>query len=208
GEDPDFQGRFYRITMAPWARMPPPVRRDLPIFFAAVNRMMQRVSGEVADGVVGHPMTSVEYMREIVLPNIARGAEKAGRKPGEIELAQQVIASISEDPEVAKREVKQQIGFYATTRTYTPVLARHGFEEVVPELREAYAAKDMDRLASLVSDEMADTFALYGGADEVREKARQFEGLADELVLGGPWYRIDPARLSENYRALLDAFAR
>lgn len=208
GESPNFEGRFYRVTLAPWARAAPPVRRDIPIYFAAVNKMMLRVSGEVADGVVGHPMTSVDYVRDVVLLNIARGAEKAGRKPDEIELVQQVIVSVSDDRELARKEVKQQIGFYATTRTYTPVLARHGFEDVVPRLREAYADKDMDRMASLVSDEMAETFGLFGSVDEVAEKAKRFEGLVGELMLGMPWYRVDPGRVAENYQAILNAFAR
>lgn len=208
GEDPNFEGRFYRVTMAPWARTTPPVRRDIPIFFAAVNQHMLRNSGEVADGVMGHPMSSPEYITRVVRPTIRKGAEKAGRKPEDVELAQQVIISISDDPAQAKRDAKQQIGFYATTRTYTPVLAVHGFEDIVPLLRDAYAQHDMDRLASLVSDEMADAFSLYGSADEVKEKADRFEGIVDELVLGGPWYRQPPARLVENYRSILETFAR
>lgn len=208
GEEPSFAGRFYNITMSPWPRFPQPVRRDIPIMFAAVNERMQQVSGEVADGVIGHPMTSVDYIKKVVLPNIAKGAAKAGRKPDEIELVQQVIISIHPDRQEALREVKQQIGFYATTRTYTPVLATHGFEDVVPHLREAFGQKDMAKLASLVTDEMADTFAIYGEADEVKEKASRFEGLASELTVSGPWYRVEPQRLADNYQSIMQTFAR
>ena len=121
---------------------------------------------------------------------------------------QTVLISISNDRELARREVAQQIGFYATTRTYEPILALHGFEGVAPELRRAYADRDMDRLASLVTEEIADTYALYGPAAEVVEKAKRFEGLADELLLGGPWWRVGPERLLENHLAILEAFGR
>ena len=208
GDEPAMQGRFYRVTMAPWARIPPPLRRDIPIYFAAVNKMMLRAAGAVADGVVGHPMTSVEYIRQQVLPNIERGAKKAGRSASDVELAQQVIVSVAEDRSIALEEVKQQIGFYATTRTYAPVLATHGFEEIIPRLREAYSEKDMKKLASLVSPEMAKTFALFGEPDEVREQARRFDGLIGELVLGGPWYRVDPTRVADNYRLMMEAFSQ
>lgn len=207
GEEPDFQGSFYNITMSPWPRIPPPVRRRIPIYFAAVNKHMLRAAGAVADGVVGHPMTSVNYIEEKVLPEIAKGAASADRDPSEVTLSQQALISVAEDQEVAKREVKQQIGFYATTRTYTPVLATHGFEDIVPALREAYGNKDMDQLASLVSDEMAETFGIFGTADEVREKIKRFDGVVDEVVLGGPWYRVEPQRLIANYRSMLQAFA-
>lgn len=208
GEEPRFRGRFYSVTMAPWPRMVPPPRRDVPIFFAAVNRGMLRAAGEVADGVLGHPMSSIRYVREVVLPSIAEGAARAGRSPARVELVQGVAVSISEDRELALREVKRQIGFYATTRTYTPVLALHGFEEVVPGLRRAYAARDADALAAGVPDAMADAFSLYGTPEEVREKADAFDGLAGELLLGGPWWRVEPARMLENYRLMLQAFGR
>lgn len=208
GEQPNFRGRFYQITMPAWPRPAPPSRRDIPIFFAAVNKRMQEVAGEVADGVIGHPMTSVEYINKIVLPNIAKGAEKAGREPGEVELAQQIIVSISNDRDQAKAEVKQQIGFYATTRTYGPVLELHGFDDLIPKFREAFAEKDLKKLASLVPDEMAEIYAVFGTPDEVREKVSRFEGSVGELTLGGPWYKVDPARLIENHRWLLSTFGR
>jgi len=208
GEEPRFQGRFYSVTMAPWPRVPPPVRRRVPIFFAAVNRGMLRAAGEVADGVIGHPLTSARYVAEVVRPAIAEGAARAGRRLDDVELVQTVLVSISDDRKAALREVALQIGFYATTRTYEPVLALHGFEGVVPELRRAYAERDMDRLSSVVTGEMADTYALYGTAEEVRDQAKRFEGLAGELLLGGPWYRVDPGRLLENHLAILEAFGR
>lgn len=208
GEEPRFQGRFYQVTMAPWPRMPPPVRPSVPILLAAVNQRMLQVAGEVADGVIGHPLTSPRYVAQVVLPAIAKGAARAERPPEAVELVQTVLISISGDRELARREVAQQIGFYATTRTYEPILALHGFEGVAPELRRAYAEKDMGALAALVTEEMADTYALYGTAEEVVEKAKRYDGLAGELLLGGPWYRVNPGRLLENHLAILEAFGR
>jgi hypothetical protein len=65
----------------------------------------------------------------------------------------------------------------------------------------------MDKLASLVSDEMADTFGIYGTVDEVKEKMKRFDGIVDEVILGGPWYRVEMVRLIENYQLMLQAFA-
>ena len=111
-----------------------------------------------------------------------------------------------DDRELARREVSQQIGFYATTRTYAPVLALHGFEAVIPELRRAYAARDMDAMAALVTEEMATAYALFGSANDVRQQASEWEGLAGELLLGGPWYRVDPGRMLKNHAAILETF--
>ncbi|HEU5003898.1 MAG TPA: TIGR03617 family F420-dependent LLM class oxidoreductase [Actinomycetota bacterium] len=208
GQEPAHRGRFYTVTMAPWPRIVPPARPSVPIYFAAVGAGMLRAAGAVADGVIGHPMTSPRYVSEVVLPAIATGAGRAGRDPGEVELVQNVMVSVASDPAVARAEVAQQIGFYATTPDYRPVLDLHGFGEVQPLLRRAYAERDWPRLASLVTDEMASTYALYGTADEVRDQARRFDGLAGELLLGGPWYRVPAGRLLENHLAILEAFAR
>ncbi|HLI56572.1 MAG TPA: TIGR03617 family F420-dependent LLM class oxidoreductase [Actinomycetota bacterium] len=215
GEEPRFQGEHYTITMAPWPRVVPPVRRTLPILVAAVGPGMLRAAGEVADGVIGHPLTSPRYVAEVVAPAIAAGAKRGGRAPAEVELVQSVMVAIAEDREVARREVSLQLGFYATTPAYQPVLALHGFEGLMGDLRRAYADRDYRRLADLVPEEMAETYALWGTADEVVEKAARFDDLAkeggvavSELLLGGPWYRVRPERLLENHMAILEAFGR
>jgi probable F420-dependent oxidoreductase len=212
GEEPRLQGRFYTVTMAPWPRVVPPPRRHLPILFAAVGPGMLRAAGEVADGVIGHPLTSARYITEVVAPTIGTGIARAGRQPGDVELVQNVMISIAEDRDLARREVSFQIGFYATTPAYQGVLALHGFEGLMGDLRRAYASRDWAGLAALVPEEMADTYALWGTAKEVREKAARFEAavgdVVGELVLGGPWYRVDPGRLLENHAAILETFGR
>lgn len=212
GEEPRFQGRFYTVTMAPWPRVVPPPRRALPILFAAVGTGMLQAAGEVADGVLGHPFTSARYVAEVAGPAIAAGAAKAGRAAGDVELVQNVMISIAEDRDLARREVSFQLGFYATTPAYAPVLALHGFEDVMPAVRRAYAERDWPGLAAAVPEAMADTYALWGTAAEVRDKLAAFEaataGLVGELVLGGPWYRVDPGRLLENHAAILETFRR
>lgn len=215
GEEPAFQGHHYAITMAPWPRVVPPVRRSVPILFAAVGPGMARAAGEVADGVIGHPLTSPRYLAEVVAPAIASGAKRGGRTPADIELVQGVLVAVAEDREVARREVSQQLGFYATTRAYQQVLALHGFDGLMGDLRRAYADRDYQRLADLVPEEMADTYALWGTSDEVREKAARFDGVplaggvvVSELLLGGPWYRVRPERLLENHLAILETFGR
>ncbi|MGH2705226.1 MAG: TIGR03617 family F420-dependent LLM class oxidoreductase [Actinomycetota bacterium] len=204
GEAPDHRGEHYRITLAPWPRPAGLPRRHIPIFLAAVNEGMARVAGAVADGMIGHPMSTPRYVEEVVLPNLSRGMRRAGRTPGHVELAQMVMVSVAPDPALARLEAKQQIGFYATTRTYRPVLALHGFEEAIPRLRAAFASGDMNTVAEEVSDEMLETFAAMGSHEEIRRRLLTYAELADEVIITVPWYAIDANRLEERYAALLD----
>lgn len=116
------------------------------------------------------------------------------------------MISISDNVDQARREVKLQIAFYATTRTYTPILALHGRQHLVPDLRRAFEAKDKGRMISLIDDELCDEIACAGPVDEVADKVGRWDGIADRLMVTGPWFGLSPQRLTENHQALVETF--
>ena len=160
--------------------------------------------GEVADGLVSHPLASPEYLAQVVRPAIEQGAARAGRAPAQCPLTATVIASISDDVDLARREAKLQIAFYSTTRSYSAILALHGREAIVPELRSAFAARDRARMISLIDDELCDAIAIAGPTDEAPARLRRWAGVADRVTLTGPWYGLAPGRMTENYAALTE----
>ncbi len=203
GEPIDHRGRFYTVTMPPFPGAGP---ADVPIYLAAVNPLMAETAGRVADGVLGHPMTSPRYVREVLRPAVERGAASAGRPPGSVNVSTGVILQVADDRDVARREAALQVGFYATTRTYRPVLAMHGFADLVEPLRRALAAGDLGALADIALP-MVDDLAVAGAPDECRAKIAAFEGAADRVILGGSWVGPDPDRIGANHRAILEAFS-
>jgi probable F420-dependent oxidoreductase len=204
GERIDHRGRFYEITMSPFPGAAPV--RDVPLYLAAVNTKMAETAGRVYDGLLGHPMTSPRYIAEVIRPAVERGAGQAGRDPSDVNLTTSVMLQLNPDLEQARREAAYQIGFYATTRTYRPVLEAHGFEERVDDLRKAHAAGDMERLADIAMP-MVDTYAVTGTTpEECREKLGAFEGLVDRIVFGSAWVGPDQAAIVENYRRILTGF--
>jgi len=207
-KDLTHEGRFYTVTMPTFGNAPPqPDRRLVPVYLAAVGSVMSRVCGEVADGLLAHPLASPKYLDEVVKPAIAEGAEKAGRKPSECNLTASPMISISDDSDLARREIKLQIAFYATTRTYKGILALHGCEDLIPDLRAAFDGRDKDRMVELIPDDLADAIACAGTPAEVRDKVKtNWEGISDRVSVGGPWYGPRPERLFENYQALVETF--
>jgi probable F420-dependent oxidoreductase len=206
GDDVVHSGRFYEVTMPGFHARPQPGRRDVPIYFAAVGRVMSRVCGEVADGLVGHPLASCSYLDEVVRPAIEEGAARAGRDPANCNLTASPMISISDDSDLARREVKLQIAFYATTRTYAAILQHHGREGIIGDLRKALARRDKDRMIELIDDELCDEIAVAGPAEEVKDRVARWESVADRLIVAGPWYGPSPARMMENYQALVETF--
>ena len=205
GQPIDHRGRFYAVTMPPFPGAGPAPGR-VPIYLAAVNRVMAETAGRCADGVLGHPMTSPRWIREVLRPAVERGAKLAGRDPSEVNVTTGLILAVSDDRDEARREAALQIGFYATTRTYRPVLEMHGFGDRVEALRRAFVKKDLPSLAEIALP-MVDSLAVSGTEDECRHGLAQYDGVVDRVILGGAWVGPSEERLLENHRLIVATFA-
>ncbi len=188
GEPLDFRGRFYQFSLMTPFFSPGPGQYEPPqVFNAAVNAYNCRVAGEVSDGLTLHTFTSAEYVRQVVWPNIAAGAEKAGRNPAEVKVNGGgfiVTGPNRAALQEARQEARRRIAFYASTRTYRPVLERHGFQEVGQRLYQMSLEGQWGPMGELVSDEMLDAFAVVGEYDEVAAKLlERYGGLVDEVSL-------------------------
>jgi probable F420-dependent oxidoreductase len=206
GEPIDHNGRFFTVTMQPFpgADAPP---APIPIYLAAVNTHMLRLVGERADGFLGHPFTSPQYVKDVARAQIIEGLAAAGRKPEEVEIAQSVICSVDADERKARDGAKPQIAFYGTTRTYKPVFDKHGFGDVVDPLREAHGRGDMQGMMDLITDEMVDTYAVTGVPGEVKGMLDRFDGIVDTVIVNPPWIGSGVARDMARYERLIEAFA-
>jgi probable F420-dependent oxidoreductase len=205
GEKIDHHGRFYTVAMQPFPGGQP-APGPIPVYLAAVNAGMVGLTGEVADGLLGHPLSSPRYFAEVVRPALDAGIAKAGRKPDEVKIVQGVIVSIADSTEEAMREAKGQIAFYGTTRTYRTILEVHGWGGVVDPLRAAFAQGDFPGMIACITDEMCETLAAAGKPDEVRDKVRRWEGIADQVYLGPPWATPDAMRTADAFTRIVDTF--
>ena len=187
----DYAGEFYRFSlMTPFFSPGPGSYPQPPIFNAAVNAYNCRVAGQVSDGLVLHTFTSAEYVRQVVRPNIAAGARQAGRDPADVTINGGGFivtgpnrAAIKE----ADREARQRIAFYASTRTYLPVLECHGFQEICQRLHQMSLEGRWDEMGDLISDDMLNAFAVVGEYDEVAPRLlERYRGLVDEVSLTLP----------------------
>jgi probable F420-dependent oxidoreductase len=211
GERLNFQGKHYQFTlMTPFfspgpGEFPPP-----SVFTAAVNAYNCQVAGEVADGLMLHSLTSPEYVRDVVQPALARGAERSGREPGSITVSGGgflITGPNRSALRAAQAEVRRRIAFYASTRTYHSVLAAHGFEEIGQRLHEMSLKGEWAEMGELVSDEMLNAFAVFGEYDEIAgEFGRRYGGLVDEasftLYSEHPVGEGDLRRIISNFREL------
>jgi alkanesulfonate monooxygenase SsuD/methylene tetrahydromethanopterin reductase-like flavin-dependent oxidoreductase (luciferase family) len=105
--------------------------------------------------------------------------------------------------EAAKGPVRQQISFYASTRTYIGVLEAHGWGETCYRLNEKAAKGDWGGMASEITDEMLEVFAVTGTYDEIAEKVKKkYAGYLDRVAFYFPFSSGDAKR----WRKIIDAF--
>lgn len=202
-----FEGDYWTIRVPMYAR-PHAARRALPIWVAAVNRGMIAAAGAAADALVGHPIATRRWHREVTLPGI-RSAEKAAqREPGACALVPYVLTSIQDTREAAVADAKKQIGFYFTTALYHSVLAHQGMEEVGRACAAAFRRRDFAGMAAAVPDSLVDEIAIACTPDEARDRLAQWDGLAGEVLLYAPSVGVSDDRLQRNHELTLAAFAR
>jgi probable F420-dependent oxidoreductase len=204
----NYRGEFYSHTlMTPFFNPGPIPHPHIPIHIAGVQPYMCRLAGELCDGLQVHPFHSATYLRDVVLPHVEEGLGRNRRRRADICLASSVFIVTGADAsemEAARRAVKTQIGFYASTPNYRVVLECHGWGEVARELTRKSIRGNWEGMAGLVTDEMLEAFAIAGTPDEIPDKLRRrYTGLLDRLTV---YETFNPEGDLTAQRALLTAF--
>jgi probable F420-dependent oxidoreductase len=204
GDEPlHFDGDHYSFSLLPDMWSPGPIDvPDPPIYLAGFNPWMCRMIGEVADGIHVHPLHSLRYLEEVVRPNIADGARRAGRDPSEIKIVCPLLTIVGDDEgqRAAWRERSRfQLAFYGSTRTYARIFELHGWPGTSERLHELQARGDIPGMAATITDEMLGELTVTsdwaGLGDVILDR---YGGLADRVVCyfaTATWAR-DPADLA------------
>jgi probable F420-dependent oxidoreductase len=201
----DYEGEFYQHTlMTPFFNPGPIDHPEIPIYIAGVNTRLARLAGELCDGFHVHPFHTPEYVRRVVKPAIAEGAEREGRNSEDVRLATSVFVITGEkeeEIEAQRQKIRAQAAFYASTPTYRTILEVHDWEETGEKLGELARIKKWDEMPNLITDEMLNAFAVEAAPDEVGSVlAERYEGLIDRVALYVPFV---PGERDDFWRATI-----
>ncbi|MBO0735408.1 MAG: TIGR03617 family F420-dependent LLM class oxidoreductase [Alphaproteobacteria bacterium] len=186
GEKPCYEGQHYRFTLMTPNFAPEPIEvPPPPVTIAAVGPAMLKVAAEECDGVKLHGFCTRKYIEEAVMPRLAEGLAKAGRRRENYEISGGgFLATGPEDATVARmfEWVRERVAFYGSTQAYWPVLALHGLEELGHKLNLMTRQGKWSEMAREVPDDVVHLFAAVGRYDEiVKAIAERFGGLTDAL---------------------------
>jgi F420-dependent oxidoreductase-like protein len=108
-------------------------RADLPIYIAGLSPAMLRLAGELADGVILW-LCEPTYIREVVVPEVTRGREKAGKPLEGFDIVAAVPSAVTDDPDAAREVLRKDLVPYFHLPFYRAMIERSGFE---PDIEKA-----------------------------------------------------------------------
>lgn len=182
----DFTGEHYTFNLMPPFFNPGPIEHpNLKVYIAAVNPNMMAVAGELCDGVLLHSFNTSKYTNEVVLPALEKGAKKSGRELKDLRISGGgfiLTGASDEELEAKMQATKSQIAFYASTRSYAPVMNAHGWNDTAQKLYRMSVDGEWDQMGCQISDEMLDAFAVIGRYDDIVEKVKARYGAYGNAV--------------------------
>jgi probable F420-dependent oxidoreductase len=205
----DFRGEFYTHTlMTPFFNPGPNPHGTPKVFLAGVGELMTEVAGEVADGFLCHGFTTERYLREVSIPALERGRQKAGETMEGFEIVGPsfvVTGSDDEQMDKAMAGTRQQIAFYGSTPAYRPVLDYHGWGGLQDELNALSKQGKWVEMGGLIDDDMLNTFAVVGTPEQIApELHKRYGDVIQRISFYAP-YRSDPERWAGVMAALKEA---
>ncbi len=188
-----YEGKHYQFSMMiPYYDPGPIDHPHVPVYLAAINKFMCRLTGEVADGhIPGDPVT-YKWFCEMMLPNLEIGAKRAGRTLKDIDLGGHGFIGCAKTEaglEAVRKRLRERVALYASTPEYRPMLEMHGWENKFSAFIDLAREGKWEEMGDHVTDEMLDEYTVVGTPEEVPEKlAARFGGVTQRVQLDDEWF--------------------
>ena len=157
----DFNGRYYQ------SHTEIGVTVDVPVMASALQAKSFELCGAEADGAISWVCPG-KYLKEVALPAMKAGAEKAGRQMPP--LIAHAPVCVHDDPDEVRAAIREQVT-NPRMAFYQQMFAAAGFPEAS---------------SSTWSDAMMDATALWGTESQVEEKLEGMFALGATEVLASP----------------------
>ena len=206
GQPIRFEGDYVDIDIKGWIRPHKAARNRVPIYTAAMQEGMCRMAGDVADGLIGHPMCPVKWVDEVMIPSLDKGIARSGRQRSDVDFLPTVCCAIDDDEARAIDAARRTIAFYATVRTYRPLWEMHGFADAAEAAGDAFRKGDLAAVPEAIPDAMVEAYTAAGPLDKVRSRVEEMAERGDGLWLTPPTYFIPPEQLLDYQGRIVEAF--
>ena len=189
--DVNYHGEIYDIDHFDlWFE---PLRKEIPIYVAAVFPKMLEICGEISQGAI-LTWCTLDHA-EVAAWHVGIGARNAGRVPGDVEVASLLPCAVSDNRESARDLMRQPIASYAGRfPRYRKLMVDAGFPDEIEKVRVAWQAGNIQESLNLVPGALIDKIGLVGTAGEVQEKLADYRKAGITLPIVSPRFIGDGAK--------------
>jgi F420-dependent oxidoreductase-like protein len=182
GEEPPQDNERFRTQFRFQGPQP---RAGLPVYLAALSPGMLRLAGEVGDGVVLW-LCNPEYIREVVVPEVSTGRERAGKGLDGFDIVAAVPSAVTDDPEAARVRLRGELITYFSLPFYRKMLEGSGFGEDIERFDAKMAEGDAAAATAEISDRFLEVLAAVGSPEEAQASIKRYQDAgATSPCIGG-----------------------
>jgi probable F420-dependent oxidoreductase len=201
-----YDGKYHRHDFHELQPTAPPLRTDIPIWLAAMRASLVTLAGEIADGIMGHPMWSIPWATTRMPEALKQGLDRGGRARTAMHVNCWFWVTPNADIRQSVEDGRACVAFYAGIAQYEEYFAAHGFRAECKRLQEGVQNGDYRGVAHLVPDAMVETFVLTGRPDEVRRKLEPVWAFADSVTLIPPFLSLTPEQSGAYFETIAETF--
>ena len=206
GELQLLEGEFTTLDLSRFRLTGPALRSAIPIYLPAIFEKACAQAGEIADGLLGHPLWTTQWIHEKVETHLRKGLEKAGKKRSDFDLNLMIFTVINDDLEEAINDARANIAFYTQSRQYLRYFEAIGFGEKALAIQKAFSQQDFAAMSQACPDEMVRAITILGSAEEVEAQVLDRARFADSITPVVPQFGIEDSKAAIYRDRIADLF--
>lgn len=201
-----FRGKWFRSEFPGFPLQPPPVREAIPIWMGALGSTATAVAGEIADGIIGHPLWGVDWWLGRVQEDLREGLERTGRKLANLHRCVYLTVLVNPKREEALRDARRHVVAYAGLEQYTSFFETQGFGEPVRRIQRLLRDGQQDAALRLVPEAMLRALAVAGTPDDACAEVERAWAVAESMVLAPPIWGVSLECSAAYEKAIAETF--
>jgi alkanesulfonate monooxygenase SsuD/methylene tetrahydromethanopterin reductase-like flavin-dependent oxidoreductase (luciferase family) len=163
-------------------------RPQLPIYVAALSPAMLRLAGEIADGVLLW-LCCPDYIRDVVIPEVTTGRERAGKTLEGFDVVPAVPAALVDDSAGPYASMRKDLLPYFGLPFYRAMLERSGFGEEIAAFDRA--AGNLEQMQAAISERFLEQLTAVGDEAAVRGGLGRYRAAGATSPCVGPIPKTD-----------------
>jgi F420-dependent oxidoreductase-like protein len=194
----EYHGEYYDIPIKggtglgkPLKLIIHPLRKEIPIYIAAIGPKNVALAGEIADGwlpVFLSPKRMNEFTRSLE-EGFAKRAD--GKNLDDYDIAPTVSVVVGDDVQACRDQVRPNIALYVGgmgargKNFYNDLACRYGYEEAARTIQDLYLTGRKAEAMAAIPDELIDEVALCGPKERIKELVAMWRDAGVKTLICG-----------------------